>query len=67
MNNQNRRLALLLSGVMDTLIGVAFLLVGLGFISLNIGVPPWLMILIGAIMFIAGIGVAVYNFSRWSE
>lgn len=67
MNNKNRRLAFLLSGAMDALIGAAFLLAGLGFLPMKIGVPPFIMILIGGTMFIAGIGVAIYNLSRWDE
>ena len=67
MNNKNRRLALLISGVADTLIGTAFLLVGFDFININIGIPSIIIILIGGVMLVAGIAVAVYNLSRWEE
>ncbi len=67
MNTKNRRLALLLSGAMDMLIGAAILLLGLGFLPVDVNAPPWTMVLIGAILFIAGTGVATYNISRWSE
>jgi hypothetical protein len=67
MSNKNRRLAFLLSGVTDALIGAAFLLVGFGFLPVKIGVSPCVMILIGGAMFIAGVGVAVYSLSRWDE
>ena len=67
MNNKNRRLAFLISGATDALIGTAFLLVGLGILPVKIGAPPFIMILIGGTMFIAGIGVAIYNLSRWDE
>ncbi|MBI3738116.1 MAG: hypothetical protein HY258_03610 [Chloroflexi bacterium] len=67
MNNKNRRLAFFISGVTDSLIGMAFLLIGLGFVHVKIGIPPFVMILIGGIMSITGIAVAVYNLSRWEE
>ena len=52
---------------MDLLIGAAFLTVGFGFVPVDIGVPLWMMTLIGAILFIAGIGMVVFNLSRWDE
>jgi hypothetical protein len=67
MGNRNRRLAFLLGGATDALIGAALLLAGLDLLPVKIGVPPFVMILIGGIMFIAGVGVAIYNLSRWDE
>jgi|GEM_PF-4302049 len=64
MNNKDRRLALLISGVADTLIGTAFLLAGLGFVPVKIGIPSIIIILIGGIMLVAGTTVAVYTLSR---
>ncbi len=65
-----RRLIYILSGATDALIGAAILIVGFGFLPVDIatpGVPSWLIVLIGAIMFVAGVWVAVYNFSRLEE
>lgn len=66
----NKRLVLSLSGAMDALIGAVLLLVGLGFLPINVadyGLPRWLVILPGALMFAAGTGIAVYNFARRDE
>jgi hypothetical protein len=65
-----RRLVFILSGATDALIGAAILLLGFGFLPVEIvppDVPGWVLILIGAIMFVAGVWVAVYNFSRLEE
>ena len=65
-----RRLVFMLSGAIDALIGAGVLLLGFGFLPVEIALdslPSWLLILIGAIMFVAGVWVAVYNFSRLEE
>jgi hypothetical protein len=65
-----RRLIFIISGATDALIGAAILLVGLGWVPIDFGAggpPTWALMLIGAVMFIAGIWVAVYNFSRLDE
>ena len=75
MNNERlpsrtRRLALIMSGLFDALIGAAILLIGFGILPVNIadlGLANWLVILIGAVMAIAGTTMAIYNFSRLEE
>jgi hypothetical protein len=69
-SKKTRRLALILSGLVDVLIGAAILLVGLGILPLDItslGLPNWLVILIGAVMAVAGASMSIYNFSRLEE
>jgi hypothetical protein len=65
-----RRFIFILSGATDALIGAGILLVGLGWVPIDFGTggpPTWALILIGAVMFIAGVWMAAYNFSRWEE
>lgn len=60
----------MISGVTDALIGAVILLIGFGFLPVDIadyGIPSWLVILVGGFMFIMGAWVAVYNFSRLDE
>jgi len=52
------------------LIGAVILLIGFGFLPLDIadyGLPGWLVILVGAFMFIIGAWIAAYNYSRLEE
>jgi hypothetical protein len=68
--NRNNRMVFILSGGTDALIGAIILLIGFGFLPLDVadyGLPPWLVILVGAFMFIAGAWMAGYNYSRLDE
>ncbi|HLF74845.1 MAG TPA: hypothetical protein VI524_10895 [Anaerolineales bacterium] len=67
---RTRRIAFILSGVIDALIGAAILLIGFGFLPVDIaayGLPRWLVILVGGFMFIMGAWVAAYNYSGLDE
>lgn len=68
--NKTKRMALMLSGGIDALLGAFFLLVGFGLLPLDVtqyGFENWHVILLGAIFFIMGIGVFAYNLSRLEE
>lgn len=68
--NKNKRILFILSGATDALIGAVILLIGFGFLPLDVadyGLPGWLVILVGAFMFIIGAWIAAYNYSRLEE
>ena len=68
--NRNKRIAFILSGATDALIGAVILLIGFGLLPVDIadyGLPSWLVILIGAVMLIVGAWTAAYNVSRLEE
>ncbi|HLF73006.1 MAG TPA: hypothetical protein VI524_01560 [Anaerolineales bacterium] len=68
--NRTRRIAFILSGVIDALIGAAILLASFGFLPVDIadyGLPRWLVILVGGFMFLMGAWVAAHNYSRLDE
>jgi ABC-type branched-subunit amino acid transport system permease subunit len=68
--NRNKRLAFILSGAMDILIGGVILLIGFGLIPFDItayGFERWHAILIGGVLFIVGVVVGSYNLSRLNE
>ena len=68
--NRNKRIVFILSGATDALIGAVILLIGCGLLPVDIadyGLPSWLAILVGAIMFIMGAWMAAYNYSRLDE
>jgi len=65
-----RRLAFVISGVMDTLIGAVIVLIGLGLLPVNpreYGLPTGLVIAIGGIMLVSGMAMAICNFTRLGE
>ena len=68
--NKTRRMALMLSGGIDALLGSFFLLVGFGFLPVDVtqfGFEKWHAILLGAVLFIMGMGFVTYNLSRLEE
>jgi hypothetical protein len=68
--NKNKRIVFILTGATDALIGAVILLIGFGLLPVDIasyGLPSWLVILVGAIMFIIGAWMAAYNYSRLDE
>ena len=69
-SNRNKRLAFMISGITDALIGGLLLLIGFGLLPVdvtNYGLQNWHMILLGAVIFILGVGIFAYNFSRLEE
>ena len=68
--NKTRRMAFMISGGIDTLIGAIFLLIGFNLLPIEVtkyGLEKWLAILVGGIFFIVGAGVLAYNLSRLEE
>ncbi len=68
--NKTKRMALMLSGGMDALLGAFFLLVGFGLLPLDVtqyGFENWHALLLGGVFFVMGIGVLAYNLSRLEE
>lgn len=65
-----RRLVFIISGATDAFIGAVLAAFGLGIVPgdfLSEDFSGWMLAAIGIVMFVAGVGVAVYNFSRWEE
>jgi hypothetical protein len=72
MNNPNktRRIAFILSGAMDALLGGILLLIGFGFLPVDVrdyGVQPWHAIVLGGVLFVTGMWFVAYNASRLEE
>ena len=70
LSNRNKRLAFMISGITDAVIGAVLLMIGFGFVPVDItkyGFENWLVNLLGAVMFILGVGTFAYNLSRFQE
>ena len=68
--NRTRRIAFMISGAIDALIGAVLLLIGFGLLPIdvtNYGFASWHVNLLGAVMFILGAGTFAYNLSRLEE
>lgn len=60
----------MLSGATDALIGAILLLIGLGWLPIDItryGFENWHAILLGGVLFIVGAAFVAYNLSRLDE
>lgn len=68
--NKTKRIVFMISGAIDALIGGSLLLIGFGFLPVDVvqyGVENWHVNLLGAVMFLLGAGTFAYNFSRLDE
>ena len=68
--NRAKRLALVISGATDALLGGILLLLGFGFLPVDVtdyGFQSWHAILLGAILLITGTIFVAYNVSRLDE
>ena len=68
--NKTRRIAFLLSGGIDALIGGILLLIGFGWLPVEVaefGFENWHVNLLGAVMLVLGVGTFAYNLSRLDE
>ena len=68
--NRARRIAFMLSGALDALIGAVLLMIGVGLIPLDVtqyGVQNWHVNLLGGAMFLLGAATFAYNLSRLDE
>jgi len=69
-SNRNKRLAFMISGITDALIGAVLLLIGFGLLPVEVtkyGFENWHANLLGAVLFILGTGTFAYNLSRLEE
>jgi len=69
-SNRTKRLAFMISGIADALIGALLLFIGFGLLPFEVakyGFENWHAILLGAVMFILGVGTFAYNLSRLEE
>ena len=69
-SNRTKRLAFMISGIADALIGALLLFIGFGLLPIEVtkyGFENWHAILLGAVMFILGVGTFAYNLSRLEE
>jgi xanthine/uracil permease len=60
----------MISGITDAVIGAVLLLIGFGLLPVdvtNFGLQNWHVNLLGAVMFILGVGTFAYNLSRLEE
>ena len=68
--NRTKRIAFMISGATDALIGAILLLIGFGLLPFEVsqyGFENWHVNLLGAGMFILGVGIFAYNLSRLEE
>ena len=68
--NRPRRIAFMLSGAIDALIGAVLLMIGFGFLPIDAaayGFQSWHVNLLGGVMFLLGAITFAYNFSRLEE
>lgn len=68
--NKTKRIALMLSGGFDALLGAFFLLTSFGLLPIDLtqyGLQSWHAILLGVIFFVMGISFVAYNLSRLDE
>jgi len=71
MNGQNnKRKVLIIAGASDIFLGAVIALIGLGFFPVdvaNYGVPPWVVIVVGGVIFASGTWIVLNNYSRLGE
>jgi hypothetical protein len=68
--NRPKRIAFMISGAIDALIGAVLLLIGFGLLPLDVttyGFENWHVNLLGGVMFILGAVTFAYNLSRLEE
>ena len=69
-SQRNKRLAFMISGITDAVIGAILLMIGFGLLPVDItkyGFENWHVNLLGAVMFILGVGTFAYHLSRLQE
>jgi hypothetical protein len=63
----NPRIALMISGALDSLLGAVALLLYFGVLPFDIsnwGIPRWIVGLIGAVLFFSGVAVFTYFLTK---
>ena len=64
---QNKRMILIIVGIVDAIISGAILLIYFGFLPIDIsewGIPRWVIGLIGGVWFLSAIGFVAYQLTR---
>lgn len=64
---QNRRMILIIVGIVDSIIGGGILLIYFGFLPVDIsglGIPRWIIGVIGGVWFLAAIGFLAYQLTK---
>ena len=65
MDNQNtKRIVFMISGALDALFGGVALLIYFGILPIDLGVPNWILGVLGGILFFSGVAVFTYFFTR---
>lgn len=68
--NRARRLAFVISGAVDAILGSILLLLGFGWLPVDVrdyGFQPWHAMLVGGLLFFTGMWFVVHNLSRLEE
>ena len=66
-NQQNKRMLLIIVGLVDAVISGAILLIYFGLLPIDIselGIPRWVIGVIGGVWFLAAIGLVAYQLTR---
>lgn len=64
---QNKRMILIIVGIVDAILSGAILLIYFGFLPIDIsewGIPRWVIGLIGGVWFLSAIGLVAYQLTR---
>ena len=64
---QNKRMLLIIIGLVDAVISGAILLIYFGLLPIDIsewGIPRWVIGLVGGVWFLGAIGLVFYQFTR---
>jgi hypothetical protein len=65
-----RRIAFIISGIIDAILGGILLLIGFGFLPFDVteyGMQSWHVNLLGGVLFLLGVVTFAYNLSRLEE
>jgi hypothetical protein len=65
-----RRHVLIMIGATDAILGAAIVLIGFGFFPMDpgdYGIPVWVVLLVGGLIFTSGIWMMIYNYSSLDE
>jgi len=60
----NKRTVFMISGGMDALLGAIALLIYFGIIPVDLGIPRWIIGVLGGILFFSGVAVVTYFFTK---
>lgn len=65
MDNQNtNRPIFLIAGAMDALLGAIALLIYFGVIPIDLGIPRWIIGVVGGIIFVSGVAMFTYFYTK---